>query len=32
MELRLKGSVLAAFRAGTITLEEARKRVIFREY
>jgi hypothetical protein len=32
MELRLKGSDLSAARAGTITLEEARKRVIFREY
>ena len=32
MELRLKGSDLAAARAGSITLEEARKRVILREY
>ena len=32
MELRLKGSDLSAARAGTITLEEARKRVLFREY
>jgi hypothetical protein len=32
MELRLKGSDLAAARAGTITPEEARKRVTFREY
>lgn len=32
MELRLKGNVLGAYRAGTITLEDARKRVVFREY
>jgi hypothetical protein len=32
IELRLKGSDLVAYRAGTITLEEARKRVVFREY
>ena len=32
MELRVKGSDLAAVRAGTITLEEARRRVLFREY
>jgi hypothetical protein len=32
MELKLKGSDLMAFRAGTITSEEARKRVVFREY
>jgi len=32
MELRLRGSDLAAARAGSISLEEARKRVIFREY
>lgn len=32
IELRLKGSDLAAFRAGTITLEDARKRVEVREY
>jgi hypothetical protein len=32
IELRLKGSDLAAYRAMTITLEEARKRVEVREY
>jgi len=32
IELRLKGSDLAAFRSGTITLEDARKRVVVREY
>jgi hypothetical protein len=32
MELKLKGSDLMAVRAGTLTLEEARKRVVFREY
>jgi hypothetical protein len=32
IELRLKGSDLDAYRAHTITLEEARKRVAFREY
>jgi hypothetical protein len=32
IELRLKGSDLAAYRAGSITLEEARKRVGVREY
>jgi hypothetical protein len=32
MELRLKGSDLAAYNARTITLEEARQRVVFREY
>jgi len=32
IELRLKGSDLAAYRSGTITLEDARKRVGIREY
>jgi hypothetical protein len=32
IELRLKGSDLDAYRARTITLEDARKRVTFREY
>lgn len=32
IELRLKGSDLAAYRAQSITLEEARKRVSIREY
>jgi hypothetical protein len=32
IELRLKGSDLAAYRSGSITLEEARKRVGVREY
>lgn len=32
IELRLKGTDLAAFRAGTLTLEETRKRVEVREY
>jgi hypothetical protein len=30
--LRIKGSDLDAYRARTITLEDARKRVTFREY
>ena len=32
MELRVKGSDLTAVRAGSITLEDARTRVLFREY
>jgi hypothetical protein len=32
IELKLKGSDLQAYRANTITVEEARKRVDFREY